>query len=523
MIGENMEDVICVSDYNKKVLETMNIEGIKIFDTTLRDGEQTPGVAFSIEEKVKMAESLDLLGVDAIEAGFPITSAGEKEAIKKICDMGLKAKICGLARSNKKDIDVALDCNVDRVHTFIATSPLHREFKLKMSKEEIMARAIEGVEYAKDHGVEVEFSCEDATRTELEYLKELHRAVRDVGVDYINVPDTVGTIMPKAMRYLIKELVNDINVPISIHCHNDFGLAVANSLAAVESGAKQIHCTINGLGERAGNASLEEIVMSLMALYGVRVSLDTTRLTYISKLVSRISGVVVQPNKAIVGENAFAHESGIHVHGVLSKAFCYEPLTPKLVGKESEIVVGKHTGLHAVEKKLRDFGIGLTRDQILEIVEDIKLIREGGKKITDEDLIAIAAGYVGKVPDEEKEVKLEEMSIISGLRITPTATAILNINGTKKVGSNIGNGAVDAALNALKSIVPEKITLEEYRLEAITGGSDALCQVSVKMANEAGIKALGKSVGPDIVMTSVNAAIEAINKLRKINKEGKTQ
>ncbi|HNV94429.1 MAG: 2-isopropylmalate synthase [Candidatus Methanofastidiosum methylothiophilum] len=518
-----MEDVICVSDYNKKVLETMNIEGIKIFDTTLRDGEQTPGVAFSIEEKVKMAESLDLLGVDAIEAGFPITSAGEKEAIKKICDMGLKAKICGLARSNKKDIDVALDCNVDRVHTFIATSPLHREFKLKMSKEEIMARAIEGVEYAKDHGVEVEFSCEDATRTELEYLKEMHRAVRDVGVDYINVPDTVGTIMPKAMRYLIKELVNDINVPISIHCHNDFGLAVANSLAAVESGAKQIHCTINGLGERAGNASLEEIVMSLMALYGVRVSLDTTRLTYISKLVSRISGVVVQPNKAIVGENAFAHESGIHVHGVLSKAFCYEPLTPKLVGKESEIVVGKHTGLHAVEKKLRDFGIGLTRDQILEIVEDIKLIREGGKKITDEDLIAIAAGYVGKVPDEEKEVKLEEMSIISGLRITPTATAILNINGTKKVGSNIGNGAVDAALNALKSIVPEKITLEEYRLEAITGGSDALCQVSVKMANEAGIKALGKSVGPDIVMTSVNAAIEAINKLRKINKEGKTQ
>jgi len=501
----------------------MNIEGIKIFDTTLRDGEQTPGVAFSIEEKVKMAESLDLLGVDAIEAGFPITSAGEKEAIKKICDMGLKAKICGLARSNKKDIDVALDCNVDRVHTFIATSPLHREFKLKMSKEEIMARAIEGVEYAKDHGVEVEFSCEDATRTELEYLKEMHRAVRDVGVDYINVPDTVGTIMPKAMRYLIKELVNDINVPISIHCHNDFGLAVANSLAAVESGAKQIHCTINGLGERAGNASLEEIVMSLMALYGVRVSLDTTRLTYISKLVSRISGVVVQPNKAIVGENAFAHESGIHVHGVLSKAFCYEPLTPKLVGKESEIVVGKHTGLHAVEKKLRDFGIGLTRDQILEIVEDIKLIREGGKKITDEDLIAIAAGYVGKVPDEEKEVKLEEMSIISGLRITPTATAILNINGTKKVGSNIGNGAVDAALNALKSIVPEKITLEEYRLEAITGGSDALCQVSVKMANEAGIKALGKSVGPDIVMTSVNAAIEAINKLRKINKEGKTQ
>ena len=518
-----MEDVICVSDYNKKVLETMNIEGIKIFDTTLRDGEQTPGVAFSIEEKVKMAESLDLLGVDAIEAGFPITSAGEKEAIKKICDMGLKAKICGLARSNKKDIDVALDCNVDRVHTFIATSPLHREFKLKMSKEEIMARAIEGVEYAKDHGVEVEFSCEDATRTELEYLKEMHRAVRDVGVDYINVPDTVGTIMPKAMRYLIKELVNDINVPISIHCHNDFGLAVANSLAAVESGAKQIHCTINGLGERAGNASLEEIVMSLMALYGVRVSLDTTRLTYISKLVSRISGVVVQPNKAIVGENAFAHESGIHVHGVLSKAFCYEPLTPKLVGKESEIVVGKHTGLHAVEKKLRDFGIGLTRDQILEIVEDIKLIREGGKKITDEDLIAISAGYVGKVPDEEKEVKLEEMSIISGLRITPTATAILNINGTKKVGSNIGNGAVDAALNALKSIVPEKITLEEYRLEAITGGSDALCQVSVKMANEAGIKALGKSVGPDIVMTSVNAAIEAINKLRKINKEGKTQ
>ncbi|KYC52442.1 MAG: 2-isopropylmalate synthase [Candidatus Methanofastidiosum methylothiophilum] len=517
-----MEEVICVSDYNKIVLDKMNIEGIKIFDTTLRDGEQTPGVAFSVDEKMKIAESLDLLGVDAIEAGFPITSTGERDAIKKVADMGLKAKVCGLARSNKKDIDIALDCNVDRVHTFIATSPIHREFKLKMSKEEIMRKAVEGVEYAKDHGVEVEFSCEDATRTELEYLKEMHRAVRDAGADYINVPDTVGTIMPKGMGYLIKELVDDINIPISVHCHNDFGLAVANSLAAVESGAKQIHCTVNGLGERAGNASLEETVMSLMALYGVRFSLDTTRLTYISKLVSRLSGVVVQPNKAIVGDNAFAHESGIHVHGVLSKAFCYEPLTPKLVGRESEIVVGKHTGIHAVEKKLKDFGISLTKEQSLEIVDEVKKIRESGKKITDEDLLAIAAGFVGKVPDEEKEVKLEEMTIISGLHITPTATAILNINGNKKVGSNIGNGAVDAALNALKSVVPEKITLEEYRLEAITGGSDALCQVSVKMVNEENVKALGKSVGPDIVMTSVNAAIEAINKLRKIGKEGKT-
>ena len=518
-----MEEVICVSDYNRIVLDKMNIEGIKIFDTTLRDGEQTPGVAFSVEEKMKIAESLDLLGVDAIEAGFPITSTGERDAIKKVADMGLKAKVCGLARSNKKDIDIALECNVDRIHTFIATSPIHREFKLKMSKEEIMRKAIEGVEYAKEHGVEVEFSCEDATRTELEYLKEMHRAVRDAGVDYINVPDTVGTIMPKGMRYLIKELVNDIDVPISVHCHNDFGLAVANSLAAVESGAKQIHCTVNGLGERAGNASLEETVMSLMALYGVRFSLDTTRLTYISKLVSRLSGVVVQPNKAIVGDNAFAHESGIHVHGVLSKSFCYEPLTPKLVGRESEIVVGKHTGIHAVEKKLKDFGISLTKEQNLDIVEEVKKIRESGKKITDEDLLAIAAGFVGKVPDEEKEVKLEEMTIVSGLRITPTATAILNINGNKKIGSNIGNGVVDAALNALKSVVPEKITLEEYKLEAITGGSDALCQVSVKMINEDNIKALGKSVGPDIVMTSVNAAIEAINKLRKITKEGKTK
>ncbi len=518
-----MEDVICVSDYNKKVLENMYIEGIKIFDTTLRDGEQTPGVAFNLGEKMKIAESLDLLGVDAFEAGFPITSAGEKDSIKKICDMGLKAKVCGLARSNQKDIDAALDCNVDRVHTFIATSPLHREFKLKMSKEDILKKAVDGVKYAKEHGVEVEFSCEDATRTELEFLKEMHRGVKDAGVDYINVPDTVGTIMPKAMGYLIKELVNDIDVPISVHCHNDFGLAVANSLAAVENGAKQVHCTINGLGERAGNASLEETVMSLMALYGVRFSIDTTRLTYISKLVSRISGVVVQPNKAIVGENAFAHESGIHVHGVLSKAFCYEPLTPKLVGRESEIVVGKHTGIHAIERKLKDFGIGLSKEQILEIVDEVKRIRESGKKITDEDLIAIAAGYVGKVPDEEKEVKLEEISIISGLHITPTATAILNINGNKKIGSNIGNGAVDAALNALKSVVPENITLEEYRLEAITGGSDALCQVSVRITNEDQLKAIGKSVGPDIVMTSVNATVEAINKLRKITKEGKTK
>ncbi|HIP84790.1 MAG TPA: 2-isopropylmalate synthase, partial [Methanothermococcus okinawensis] len=271
-------------------------ERIRIFDTTLRDGEQTPGVSLTPEEKVEIAVHLNNLGVDVIEAGFPISSQGEREAIKRITSLNMDAEICALARAVKKDIDIAIDCDVDSIHTFIATSPLHRKYKLKMDKDEIVRRAVEAVEYIKDHGITVEFSAEDATRTEIPYLIEVYKRVEEAGADRINVPDTVGVMIPRAMEYLIRRIREEITVPISVHCHNDFGLAVANSLGAVEGGAQQIHCTVNGIGERAGNAALEEVVLSLKMIYGIETGVKTEKLTEISNLVSKLTGIKLQVN-----------------------------------------------------------------------------------------------------------------------------------------------------------------------------------------------------------------------------------
>ena len=294
--------------YIEEVKGEMNLpENVRIFDTTLRDGEQTPGVALTVEEKTGIARKLDALGVDTIEAGFPAASPGEMNSIRRIVELGLEANICGLARVLREDIDAAIDCGVDYIHTFIGTSPLHREYKLKMSPDEIIDRAVFGVEYAAEHGLKVEFSAEDATRTEFDYLVEVYRAAEDAGAEIINVPDTVGVMIPRAMNHLVSRLKEELRVPISVHCHNDFGLAVANSLAAVEAGASQVHATVNGLGERAGNAALEEVVMALITRYDLPVDITTVDLVSISEFVSKITGVRMPPNKAIVGENAFAH------------------------------------------------------------------------------------------------------------------------------------------------------------------------------------------------------------------------
>ncbi|MEM4297228.1 MAG: 2-isopropylmalate synthase, partial [Nitrososphaerota archaeon] len=298
-------------------------ETVKIFDTTLRDGEQTPGVSLTPEEKLEIARQLDRLGVDIIEAGFPVVSKGEAEAVKLIAKAGLNAVICSLARVEKADIDVALSCDVQEIHTFIATSDIHLNYKLKLSREDALRKAVEGVEYAKCHGVRVEFSAEDATRSDVEFLKRVFKEVCDAGADRIDIPDTVGVCTPERMMKLVREVRSVCNVPISVHCHNDFGLAVANSLAAVEAGASEVHVTVNGLGERAGNAALEEVVMGLHQLYGKRTNIKTQLIYETSLLVSKLTGIRVQPNKAIVGDNAFGHESGIHTHGVLSLPLTY--------------------------------------------------------------------------------------------------------------------------------------------------------------------------------------------------------
>ncbi|ENN95980.1 2-isopropylmalate synthase [Methanocaldococcus villosus KIN24-T80] len=498
----------------REALKNINLpKNVYIFDTTLRDGEQTPGVSLTVDEKVEIAVKLDELGVDVIEAGFPISSLGEREAIKKICSLNLNAEICGLARARKEDIDAAIDCGVDRIHTFIATSPLHRKYKLKMDKEEIIERAIEAIEYIKEHGIKVEFSAEDATRTELNYLKEVYKKAIEAGADIINVPDTVGVMIPRAMNYLIKYL-NDLDVTISVHCHNDFGLAVANSLAAVEAGAKQIHCTINGLGERGGNAALEEVVMSLHCIYGIKTNIKTEKLYEVSKLVAKYTEINVQPNKAIVGENAFAHESGIHAHGVLAHALTYEPIPPELVGQKRKIILGKHTGTHAIKAKLKELGYNnLTEEQFKEIVKRIKSLGDKGKRITDRDVEAIVEDVLGRVAKKERVVDLEQIAVMTG-NIIPTASVALRINKDVKKVSSIGVGPVDAAIKAIQKAIGEKIKLKEYHLSAITGGTDALAEVVVKLESD-GKEVITKAASEDIVRASVEAVIDGINRLLK--------
>ncbi len=505
---------VFVSEYNKQIFQATRMpETVKILDTTLRDGEQTPNVALSIDDKLKIAQALDELGVDIIEAGFPVNSEGEAEAVKKIAAAGLKSEICGLCRAGKPDIDAALACDVDSIHIFLATSKVHLEKKLKISREEAVEKAVTAVQYGKDHGFIVEFSCEDGTRTDLEFLNTVHKAIEAVGVDRIDIPDTVGVMTPQAMMQFVAEIKKTTKVPLAVHCHDDFGLSVANSLAGILGGAEEVHCTINGLGERAGNAALEEVVMGLQAFYGIKTRINTRKMAFVSRLVSQLTAIPVQPNKAIVGENAFSHEAGIHVHGVLSECSTYEPMRPEIVGKERVFVVGKHSGVHAVQNKLKEYGLDLTGDQLKEVVARIKKYAESGKKLDDAELLAVAYDEISE--EKEPVIRLEEFTVFTGLNFTPTATVVLNIDGEVRRASETGVGPIDASLSAIRTAVSKNIVLKQYRLEAITGGSNALCEVTVKLGDceDSQLLALGKSVGSDIVTTSVDATVEALNRL----------
>lgn len=499
--------------------ENMNLaDKIYIFDTTLRDGEQTPGVALTIDEKIQIAQKLNNLGVDKIEVGFPASSQGEIESARKIKDLDLQSTLVGLSRSLTQDIDAVLDANLDYIHTFIGTSPLHREYKLKKSKPEIIEMAVKGVEYAKDHGLTVEFSAEDATRTEHDFLFDVFNAVVDVGADFLDVPDTVGILTPVVTRELITDIKNNFTTPISVHFHNDFGLATANSLTAIECGANQAHVTINGLGERTGNCSLEELVMTLKSAYGVDLGLDTTRLYSLSNLVGRLTGVKMPVNKPIVGDNAFAHESGIHVHGILNNAATYEPMSPEMVGHSRRIVLGKHTGANALKSKLKDYHIDLNEEQFCKVFDEIKSLGDSGKCVTDDDLVAIAITELSSA--RETPIIMTGLSISMGANVSPTATVKLEIDGEEKETASTGVGPVDAALNAIRSLIQGTmdIELEEYNLEAITGGTDALAEVFVITSDPEGNKSTGRSTNQDIVMASILAVLDSINKLLLIKR-----
>jgi 2-isopropylmalate synthase len=488
---------------------------IFILDTTLRDGEQTPGVSLTPENKLQIAKQLDRLGVDIIEAGFPITSKGEMEAIQIITKAGLNAEICGLARTSHKDIDAALSCGVNSIHTFIATSDIHLKHKLKMSRPQALEKAVDAVDYCKSHGVKVEFSAEDATRSDPQYLKEVFKAVCDAGANRIDVPDTVGVITPEAMFNLVSDIRTVVDVPISLHCHNDFGLAVANTLAGINAGARTAHVAVNGLGERAGNASLEELVMALYCLHRRKTNIKTELIYETSKLVSRITGIMIQPNKAIVGENAFGHESGIHTHGILSMPLTYEPMEPALVGRKRWIQAGKHAGGHGIEAQLQELGIDVNRSQLKEIVGRVKDLGDKGKRLSESDLSALARAVIGQTVPEEKAVTLQDFSVMTGVRVVPAASVRVMIGDTSYVAAETGVGPVDSAMKSIQKATNSfgEIRLKEYRLEAITGGSDALAEVRIKVEDAQGITASASSAGEDIVVASVEAMLDGINKV----------
>ncbi len=501
---------------------------IIIFDTTLRDGEQSPGASLTIQEKLIVANQLAKLGVDVIEAGFPISSEGDFEAVKLIAKQVKGPVICGLARTKKEDIDCAWQAikysNKPRIHTFCATSDIHIKEKLRKTKQEVIQMTIDAVKHAKKLCNDVEFSPEDAARTDLDYMCDVVKAAIESGATTINIPDTVGYAEPEEfgdrINYVFKklgDLIKKNKVVISIHCHNDLGLAVANSLEAVKNGATQIECTINGIGERAGNCSLEEVVMNIKTrkdfFKDVKTNINTKEIFRTSQLVSSLTGLAVQRNKAIVGGNAFAHEAGVHQHGVLSHKLTYEIMKPEEIGWiGTNIVIGKHSGKHAVEAILKEMGYDLTKEQIEKVITKVKDLADKQKEVMREDIIAIATDIAGGLSKEEEIIKLDEFKVTTGNKTQPEATVTLIIDKNKKTGKGKGVGPVDAVSHAIATMIDPTIKLKEYSLKAITGGTDALADVSIKVQDKNGNIFKAEAVNEDIIMASVIALIKGINK-----------
>ncbi|MCS7126043.1 MAG: 2-isopropylmalate synthase [Aigarchaeota archaeon] len=487
-------------------------EQVKIFDTTLRDGEQTPGVALRVDDKVEIAKALDELGVDIIEAGFPMVSKGEAEAIKKISKENLNAKVCVLARANSLDIDKAVECEVDWVHVFIATSDIHLKHKLRISREEAIRRAVKMVEYAKDHGLIVHFSAEDATRTELNYLVQVFKSVEEAGADSIDIPDTVGFATPTAMRIIVSTVKNNLKIPVAVHCHDDMGLAVANSLTGVEAGAEIIHATINGLGERAGNASLEEIVVALHTLYGIKTGVKLEKIYGVSRIVEKLTGVIVPKNKAIVGDNAFSHESGIHVHGVIMSPETYEPIDPASVGRKRKIIIGKHSGKHSIIELARQFGVRLRDDHVEEVLEEIKSRGDMGYKISESEFLNILREVVGSSGQDRERITIKEVIVNSSLDKT-LAILHLNYRGKDYVFAGFGKNNIEALINIYQEVMNKfsKCSLSDYKIW-ISPYSRTWSESEIILSTEKG-EYTGRGVHTDPSIAFVHAFINALNQV----------
>ena len=492
-----------------------------IFDTTLRDGEQSPGASMNSAEKLRIATQLELLGVDVIEAGFPAASEGDFKAVEIIAGTIKTCQVAALCRASREDISKAWDAVKNaafpRIHTFIATSDIHLKYKLKMSREEVLKNAVDAVTYASSLTDNVEFSAEDGSRSDPDFLCKIFEAVIDAGATTVNLPDTVGYAVPeefaKLVAHVMKNTPNMERAVLSVHCHNDLGLATANTLAAIRAGARQAEVTINGIGERAGNTSLEEVVMSLGTrpnFYKETTTIDTTKIYPTSRLVSMITGIMVQPNRAIVGANAFAHEAGIHQDGMLKNPMTYEIMKPETIGlSKNSLVLGKHSGRHALYTHISEKGYNLSDEELNTVFEKFKHLADRKKSILDEDIDALINEGVLRTSEV---FRLEYLHVSSGTTVFPHASLHLTINGRLVKGATEGNGPIDSVFNTISRLTNTKSELLRFTVSALTEGTDAQGEVTVRLSED-GIVSLGKGSDPDIITASALAYINGLNRL----------
>ncbi|MDJ0828568.1 MAG: 2-isopropylmalate synthase [Desulfobacterales bacterium] len=501
-------------------------EKVIIFDTTLRDGEQSPGASMNTAEKVRLAVQLEKLGVDVIEAGFPAASEGDFEAVSKIADRLKHTEVAGLARASKGDIERAWNAIQHaarpRIHTFIATSDIHMKYKLNMNREQVLAATREAVTFARSLTDNVEFSAEDGSRSDRDFLCQVFEAAIEAGASTINLPDTVGYAVPDEfadmVRYVIANTPGIGNAVLSVHCHNDLGLATANTLAAINAGARQAEVTINGIGERAGNTSLEEVVMALHTRQNylpAATDIKKDQIHPTSRLVSMITGIIVQPNKAIVGANAFAHEAGIHQDGVLKNPMTYEIMKPETIGlSRNRLVLGKHSGRHALRNHLKEMGYDLSDEELDIVFTKFKELADKKKQLVDEDLEAIVTEGILRTVDV---FELEYLHVTCGTTVLPMASVKLNVNGRSMKGAGYGNGPIDSAFNTIAKIVGTDSELLRFSVSALTGGTDAQGEVTVRL-QEDGLLALGRGSDPDIITASAKAYINGLNRLEYLKR-----
>ncbi len=502
------------------------MDKVIIFDTTLRDGEQSPGASMNVAEKLRLAIQLEKLGVDVLEAGFPAASPGDFEAVQAISKKIRGVQVAALARTSKEDIErgwaAIRDAAKPRIHTFIATSDIHMKHKLKMSRDKVIQTTLETVRYAKSLTDNVEFSAEDASRSDRDFLCRVFEVAIDAGATTVNIPDTVGYSMPdefgELVAYIRDHTPNIHKTVMSVHCHNDLGLATANTLAGVKAGVRQAEVTINGIGERAGNTSLEELVMSIhtrSSFLDLSTGINTSDIYPTSRLVSMITGIIVQPNKAVVGANAFAHEAGIHQDGVLKNRMTYEIMEPATVGLDTNrLVLGKHSGRHAFRRRLNDLGYDLDKEEIDRLFGKFKELADKRKELLDEDIEALVAEEILRIPDV---YKLLYLNVVSGTVAVPTATVKLMIEGQEAQGAGFGVGPIDATFNTIAKMVGSGAGLLRFSVNAITGGMDSQGEVTVRL-QENGLVALGKGIDPDIITASAKAYINGLNRLEYLKK-----